>query len=86
MTLFWKLFGWFRTSLITQIIVGIVAFCGIWKANNVYQQSVGQKKMIEKSNVEAKKKNAKVRKVRRTIKRGGAHKRLHKDFTRSASD
>ena len=80
------LFTWFRGSLIAQILIGIVAFCGIWKANNVYQQRVGQAKLIEKSNVEAKKRNVKVRKVRRNIRRGGAHKRLLEDFTKSSAN
>ncbi len=81
-----KAFAWFRGSLITQILVGVVAFGGIWKINNLHQQKVGQAKLIEKSNVEAKRRNVKVRKVRRNIRRGGAHKRLLKDFTKSSAN
>lgn len=79
-------FGWFRRSLLAQIIAGIVAFLAAWKANNLYvAYDAGQKereRISEKTKVEGRKRNAEVSKIRNRIKRDGAWDRLRKQYGR----
>ncbi len=65
MILAWKLFGWFRTSLISQILVGLVAFAGIWKVNNIMVANKAIKEVKEEAVKDGHKRNAKANQIRR---------------------
>jgi hypothetical protein len=84
MTFLFGIWGWFRGSLITQIVVGAVAFLGIWKLNNIHQQQIGGNKreavIVENTQKAGRKRNDKAKKIRRRIKPSAAAERLWNDY------
>ena len=72
--------GWFRKSLIAQIIARCVAFAGVWKLNNLSVEKRTVKKVVQASKVAGKKRNAQVRKIRAGIKPSDAKRRLLGDY------
>ena len=74
------LFGRFRQSLIAQIAIGVIALLGVWKLNNYYVAKSAVKKVVQASQKEGKKRNARVRKIRRNIDRNTAMQRLRKEY------
>ena len=74
------IWGFFRKSLIAQIIVGAVAFIGVWQANSYYQRTVGANKervrITENTKKVGRAKNEKSKKIRKKVMVPGSFKRL----------
>lgn len=72
--------GWFRRSLIAQIVAGALAFVAIWQANSYYQRSVGAQKERERITENTQKvgrdRNEKSQKIRKKAERPESFKRL----------
>ena len=75
-----SIWSFFRKSLIAQIIVGAVAFIGIWQANSYYQRTVGAKKervrITENTKKVGRKRNEKSKKIREKVQVEGSFDRL----------
>ena len=72
--------GWFRKSLLAQIIAGVVAFLGVWKLNNLSVEKKTVKKVVQASKAAGKKRNAQTNKIRAGIKPSDARQRLLNDY------
>jgi len=72
--------GWFRKSLIAQIVMGVIAFLGVWKINNVMVAKKAVKQVVQASKKAGAKRNAQSREIRSSIKPGTALDRLRKEF------
>lgn len=79
LTLF-KVFSWFRGSLIAQIAAGAVALLGIWQINNAVVARKAVAKVVENAKKDGRKRNAQAAKVRRNIDPASAWKRLQRDY------
>jgi hypothetical protein len=85
-----KLWSMWSGSVVAKwaaiIGVGLLA----WWGNNALQRSVGEKrgieKVVKKSNEVARKRNAKARTIRNSIKPGSAWKRLQSEYSRADSN
>ena len=72
--------GWFRRSLIAQLVAGALAFVAIWQANSYYQRSVGAEK--ERARITAntqkvgRERNEQAKKIRRKADNPESFKRL----------
>lgn len=78
-----SLFGiyrWFKGSLLAQIVAGALALGAVWKVNNVVVAKKAVKKVVQASKQEGRKRNARVKKLRRRIVRTTAMQRLRKEY------
>ena len=76
--------AFFRRSLIAQIIAGVAAFLAAWAANNAIvgynAKQAERKRIVKKSNETARKRDAKIRKIRKRVDRNDAWDRLRRDY------
>ena len=74
------IWGFFRKSLIAQIIVGAIAFLGVWQANSYYQRTVGAKnervRITENTKEVGRKRNEEAKKIRKKVMVPGSVERL----------
>ena len=72
--------NWFRSSLIAQIAVGVIAFLGVWKINNMVVERKAVTKVVQASKAAGTKRNAKTDQIRARIKPSDAMRRLRHEY------